>query len=296
MTRTYHINATEEFHKKFAELVEQFNTPEKDYEVQSLTGIDNLGINIFIDYYQDLYKSRDKWVEFFLASKQWKIHSIKRLSDGEIFTLGDQVALNKEWETSNCIIKSFKIGENGKLEIIIKENEDEGSYDLGRGFYKVQKKPVLFLTEDGKEVHEGDVVYTVSIFSVTPQYLGGNKAENDWIRPTPHLKDFSSESKALEYFETIKSKPLFTTVDGVDIYEGDTFYYYSTYNGLTKEVATEHRKVELDHIKEKCYSSEEVFEKYKPRYSSKQILDAIEELGSYGVLINKNILKEKLGI
>jgi hypothetical protein len=72
-----------------------------------------------------------------------KIHSVRRLSDGEVFTVGDRVRLSG---TATAPIISFEI-RHGEM--------------WARGDLTKAKQP-LFTTEDGKEVYVGDEYWFLS--------------------------------------------------------------------------------------------------------------------------------------
>lgn len=89
-----------------------------------------------------------------LRSNWYDIHSVKRLSDGEIFTVGDKVEGYK-----NNGIKQITINAFG-LRIINDANGDgivtnQLSWQL-RDLVKIKSKQPLFTTEDGVEVFVGD--------------------------------------------------------------------------------------------------------------------------------------------
>lgn len=71
--------------------------------------------------------------------KSVKIYSVKRLSDGEIFTVGDIVAKIKTWENYDCSIDSF-IVKDYELIVTIKQKEFTSDYSLD-GFYHY-KQPI----------------------------------------------------------------------------------------------------------------------------------------------------------
>ena len=88
----------------------------------------------------------------------WNIHSVKRLSDGEVFTVGD--------------IVSVKLGSSNKRLDKIKLNDDSSAFLNGIWFYYssgsshfrnvTKEKQPIFLTHDGKDIFEGDTVWYVN--------------------------------------------------------------------------------------------------------------------------------------
>ena len=82
----------------------------------------------------------------------WEIHSVQRLSDGEIFKLGDAVARGRDWtgwKNPACIIKSFKV-HNKEIKVEIQQKEASSNYSLG-GFYHVE------IDEDSPKYSKKDV-------------------------------------------------------------------------------------------------------------------------------------------
>ncbi len=79
------------------------------------------------------------------------IHKIKRLSDNEVFTIGDMIT-GATYSTPREIQEFILV--HGELEI-----KQKGGYTKIE--YVQKAKSVLFTTEDGVDVYEGDKVYTV---------------------------------------------------------------------------------------------------------------------------------------
>src|SRR5690606_23114725 len=128
---------------------------EKDYEILSLSFGDDIylktGKKIKSFPYEGLYN------EFRVPDKNGcitdreikgtdkydvKIHSVKRLSDGEVFTIGDN--------TKYGCIDNFYIKNNYLLATTVLESNGRYLKDLEKS-----KKP-LFTTEDGVDIFEGD--------------------------------------------------------------------------------------------------------------------------------------------
>jgi hypothetical protein len=148
------------------------------------------------------------------------IYSVKRLSDGEVFTVGD-------------IIKVRSHGSNKRIdEIEIIENEPSYSdgiwfqYALGCSHLKnaIKVKQPIFLTHDGKDIFEGDTVWWVRKDSTSA--IGrlvippGEKFNSDMTAY------FLTREEAEGYIK--RNKVLFTTADGVGIKHGDTYYFVNT--------------------------------------------------------------------
>ena len=138
----------------------------------------------------------------------FSIHSVKRLSDGEIFTIGDKIAQHKYLDHTGEI-KSFSLKGNA---IIVNYR----GVDYLQHISKI--KTPLFTTEDGVEIFKGDKYFYI----VTSQYAMGH----EW-RVFSHIADgntnaiavkpplggiqFSIPEKAEEYI--INNKPYLSIVE-----------------------------------------------------------------------------------
>lgn len=90
------------------------------------------------------------------------IHSIRRLSDGEVFTVGDEIGwgIAGNYETN---LKGFFISNDGNLFIEYRHDDFGSEVDFEKAvrLHKKQKKP-LFTTEDGVDIYEGGKYWYVS--------------------------------------------------------------------------------------------------------------------------------------
>jgi hypothetical protein len=101
-----------------------------------------------------------------LASSNWSIHSIKRLSDGEVFTIGNKVYLTgyRKWVIG-------EISVDGKYMEIKNTNfnpKTDGTLSNNQfGDLLKAKKPV-FTTQDGVDMYKGDRYWFVDIAHSNP--------------------------------------------------------------------------------------------------------------------------------
>jgi hypothetical protein len=116
------------------------------------------------------------------------IFKIKRLSDGEVFTIGDKIQYG--------IIENIKTSDyNDGIYI------DTKTY-LGLPIEKAEKKTCLFITEDGKKIFEGDEFFRVwnvdNRFRLDDYkcYATIKYAAEFMTKTVPH---FSTREKAEEY-------------------------------------------------------------------------------------------------
>jgi len=143
-----------------------------------------------------------------------KIHSVKRLSDGEIFTVGDLITGHSH--TDARAIEEIKIRYDGSIGL----EQKHGSTEL---IYATKAKNPIFLTHDGKDIFAGDKVWWVRKDSSYYDSL----ISVPWMQFYSNLNAyFLTEEAALNYIN--KNKVLFTTEDGVDIKHGDTYYFVDT--------------------------------------------------------------------
>jgi hypothetical protein len=151
-------------------------------------------------------------LEFMLKNKFYDIHSVKRLSDGEIFTVGDIV--NRPCYKKPFKIKHFHI-QNCKPPTIWLHSMDfvEGNcthtLDENCTLEKAIKfKKPLFTTEEGVDIYEGDNYYGVTnefkIFYNNSYMFSTNDLKND-------NKRFSTKKAAEEYI--LMNKPCLNIKD-----------------------------------------------------------------------------------
>lgn len=201
----------------------------KKYDVYSHSIVEKCGNkfkNILCSYSEE---------ELLKGGEHCHIYSIKRLSDGEIFTIGDNV-VNVAKETITKI-KSFSTEPCsctlGRLCVFY----EDGSFDY---FYDVQKsKPVLFTTEDGVDIFEGDEYFTLitpnfhnkpCIWNILHDKTRGNIIyDQEGNRKNGRIW-FSTKEKAEEY--VILNKPCLSIKDIQSIYISAKEGYQKNGNGI----------------------------------------------------------------
>lgn len=112
-----------------------------------------------------------------------EIHSVKRLSDSEIFTIGDKV-------TYNNLDEAYKITGFTERDPVMTADHSMGYINI---MFAQKSKPVIFRTHDGKDVAEGDEYWYVTSWTITKL-----RAVADWEKSLADTA-FSNEGKALEY-------------------------------------------------------------------------------------------------
>ena len=130
-----------------------------------------------------------------------KIHSVKRLIDGEVFAIGDEVDGKNNNSPFGVKIEAFHILHE---QMFVFYEDTNISLDV---LQKVKKPILIFTTEDGVGIYHGDNYYChvhTETFefqeSQGAQYYASGKAKN--------VKYFSSKNAAKEYI--LMNKPCLT--------------------------------------------------------------------------------------
>jgi hypothetical protein len=142
-------------------VIKPFNFPEfwqkgeeVDYEILTVTPSDKNLNNT----------NKEAVITFKMCNKDlqmWNVHSVKRLSDGEVFTVGDEITLYDEVSRKTL----YKITEFAKMADtiqVIGEGEGRAIFYRLKSIEKLSKKTPLFTTEDGVDIFEGDDYFVVN--------------------------------------------------------------------------------------------------------------------------------------
>jgi len=141
---------------------------------------------------------RDSWSEYWeeVVEKDYEIlktcpiegtiYSVKRLSDGEVFTVGDKIKVCQHGSTNTITeIGLYDLGKSFKEGIWFTYNS--GSCHMTHAIK--QKPQPIYLTHDGKDIFPKDIVW----------YVNKENFYHDYIKAYPEVK-FNSEIRA--YFLT----------------------------------------------------------------------------------------------
>jgi hypothetical protein len=170
----------------------------KDYEILILSTDCFTGItNRTIDIQAFLEKSE--------GTKNWTIHSVKRLNDGEIFTIGDEISNSEYPDEYKGKISRFEI-EDSKLLVFYY------GFDYIESIQKV--KPVLFTTHDGVDVREGDRVW----YFDQGYKLWDSKADPKYHNGEQRFHYFSTKEAAEKYI--LMNKPLNLSIREICNFQG----------------------------------------------------------------------------
>jgi hypothetical protein len=186
---------------------------QKDYEILTLTNSGGIQPNIPFDFIGNLYEDE---INKGNIPDHLHIHSIKRKSDGEVFSIGDKVALKS---SINYHLTAMKLTDD-KLSIYVNgkvvPTKDNNSGGFGANLERLIKaKTPLFITEDSVEIFEGDGVHWVRIDTLKYLYKTEIVVNHKFILESGQYKIFSSEEKAKEF--VVLKEPKYSLEDMVKI-------------------------------------------------------------------------------
>lgn len=187
----------------------------KDYEILSLVLSNKycfLDKDNLFKYKENLGNKHGSTLEQCLNIK-WQIYSVKRLSDGEIFTIGDKVQTSM-----NLTINGFIIIDN---ELLINPFEIIGTITLNR---ITKTKTPLFTTEDGVNIYTEDIIWHTNLnLGSLKNCVYSSKVEyKESFKPVKGL--YSTKEKAEEYI--LMNKPCLSyneVLNAVSIKNKNTF-------------------------------------------------------------------------
>jgi hypothetical protein len=176
---------------------------EKNYEILSFLGKITQSEYV-LDEETNLYKNKTLYRKVSkeeLLRKDCTIHSVKRLSDGEVFTVGDKIRHNNNVIYPEGIITKLHIVSDV---IFVETNNRERGFDTNISLVHKLYKKKLFCTEDGVDIFEGDKYWSVWIEEVyintKPFKVNGCfKAEDCMAEDLNKIKFFSTKEAAEEY-------------------------------------------------------------------------------------------------
>jgi hypothetical protein len=130
-------------------------------------------------------------VEEFFKNINWNIHSVKRLSDNEIFTVGNTIYSDDFKPTK---LEKITIRDNGSIAMWGKYHSN---MLVEIGLPSCVIKQPLFITKDKIEIFEGDSYFTCFPLSnvINGPYIAHNDGDN-WTVP---YVNFSSFKAAQDY-------------------------------------------------------------------------------------------------
>lgn len=154
-------------------------------------------------------------------------YTITRVKFGEdVFEVADRVL----WNGAIFRILGFKIvNDRLILEAMSVTTPFEESYKTEIRIEDVKKRFCLGKTDDGYEYFLNDELHWIMLDEKEVwKYLyisGICESHSVILHGKSRYKVFKHESSALAFIEQNNKKPLFKTIDGKDIYEGDKYWY-----------------------------------------------------------------------
>lgn len=249
------------------------------YEILSIIGTNKHPLPETILYEKDVYKG-DFTPHLNNSSKCWQIHSVKRLSDGKIFSIGDkfkyQFGGGKKLTIEGIQLKQDTISNTDYIWLQTDLNNPSYGTSLN---YAVKVKEPLFKTVDNVEIFKGD-----SYWMVTNDFclaFCSFFSETDLC-----FNCFAEKKNAQAYIEEYKN---YTTADGALIVPGQTFYVYDNkfFNCLEGSFGTFKNKKWAG---KRFRTKEEVLELIKEnkiRFSLADLKRTVKENNCFGIgLIN----------
>lgn len=177
--------------------IEQFKEskqPKPEWVILKVKGINS---NILTDFNTEYYNNEN-----------WNIYSVKRLSDGEVFAIGDKICYldsNSQYD----VIKTIKLGHyqfGGLSSPAPYFSVEKSSFGCYIDKIKKYKEPI-FETEDGNHISIGDDYwYVTRIYSIYPDKCNSMTGAKIIANGRAGDKYFSSEEAAKEW--VLFNKPL----------------------------------------------------------------------------------------
>jgi hypothetical protein len=203
----------------------------KDYEILSFIASTGL---LRIKDYDGLFQAngdvrRENTTEQYLLKEGWNIYSVKRLSDGEVFCLGD-ICFPTTTPSNKLPISEIWFTQSGDLRL----SSDNYTMSIG-GLTKYEEPKVLFKTLDGQEMKYGDKFYVVDTkyFKIFEAEAGITFKTEKWIKNSYFDKKFAEEW-------ILNNKPVLSLNDLLSVWgamENKDFYAISPLFKNFKEIA-----------------------------------------------------------
>lgn len=245
------------------------------------------------------YDAQFKKYEILDTGCSFNIIKIKRVSDGEIFSIGDKIDIGLGESTIEKIeINNKKEDEDYPYDIIIYYECGHITNNKELGAFKDMKKcriPLFYTEDNNVPVYEGDDVYYVSNMH-NPYGIWCKISKATYPMD---VKYFSTKQAAEEYISI--NKILFITEDGVEIKRHQKYCvvsirdYSLMYLDLEASENSNAANGIGDKYGKKYFSTEEKAQEFidnnKPQYSLKDVeqmfIDSGYNIGYYRMHLNK---------
>lgn len=157
-----------------------------------------------------------------------KIHSVKRLSDESIFTIGDKIITP---DGCAIYIAEFIKDPTGEFGIFVRLTSKTINRQCTLRTLEQRKK--VFTSDDGVDMFDGDLYWYVFKTCGSPWTMGTSLKLIDPIKVkskskysvSEFVKRFASEENAKKFIQENTKKPVLTTQDKVELFDGDLYWY-----------------------------------------------------------------------
>ena len=234
------------------------------YSVANKNGVVHISHVLESRYWKEIIE-KDYEILSFRYKDNPEIYSVKRLSDGEIFTIGDY-ATSKFYSGAEKIESFSIVGKTIRIHTDI----------LYIYLDNCVKKKYKTTTEDGVKLFVGDKYWFISLF--TPYKVLENivSKDADFSKLHKEYKRFSTEKLATEYLNT--RKIVLTTEDGRDLPKGAACFSYNIKYGRISSYMIQNLDIlEVDKKYYKFFSTREIAEFYRVSVVKELCLNDIVE-------------------
>lgn len=140
------------------------------------------------------YMTKPFGTEEILSNRHYGIHSIKRLTDGEVFTMGDICNITDSNDCANPIIGFTLLNNSILVQLQLSHTDPFSWFDIS--ICQKSKKPLL-ITEDGKKIYsENETFYFI---------IKNNTKIEEWNAQLKKNYKFQYEPDGEKYFSTRKA-------------------------------------------------------------------------------------------
>lgn len=213
-----------------------------------------------------------------------KILSVRRLSDGEVFVIGDEVTISERNSITYKLVNFTKLTDC--IQVHGKSNNKEFFYNL-KSVIRLKQRTVLYTTFDGVKRYEYQEehwvinnTYAYELRTCKLHFEGFSSYEGCIQKKPEVYKLFSTDKAALAYVES--HKPLFTTEDGVEIFKTNHPKLYWVRVDFKMGVGPKDSLHYPDTVNYKYFTEEGTAIEYvkmnKPEFSRRQIICFLESL------------------
>jgi hypothetical protein len=181
--------------------------PKPDFEILSFKKVDQIYTKGTKNWYT--WRGATVNINDALEDDSWHIHSVRRLSDGELFTVGDAIHIPASVNKRIHRITKFQLGTNGEIAV---DTDNVSGYKFSVINSVSYKKQKLFTTEDGIDIYEKDNYYYYNTDDPDT-----NDPYSDWAEDRENrriwtkFKTFSSKKVAQQYI--LMNKPCLSIQD-----------------------------------------------------------------------------------